>query len=66
MAGQPGKGEQVIGAQLGDGGRVKTTSYQSVLPRFAKTALQDLNSNVVSPDDQNLVRSYFSSLGRGK
>ncbi|HXW81252.1 MAG TPA: hypothetical protein VEJ84_17250 [Acidimicrobiales bacterium] len=45
---------------------MKTTSYQSVLPRFAKTALQDLNSNVVSPDDQNLVRSYFSSLGRGK
>jgi hypothetical protein len=45
---------------------VKTTSYQSVLPRFTKTALQDLNSNVVSPNDQNLVRSYFSSLGSGR
>jgi hypothetical protein len=66
VAGQPGKGEQVIGAQLGEGGRVKTTSYQAVLPRFAKTALQDLNSNVVSPDDRNLVRSYFSSLGNRK
>ena len=66
VAGQPGNGEQVVGEQLGEGGRVKTTSYQSVLPRFTKTALQDLNSNVVSPNDQNLVRSYFSSLGSGR
>jgi hypothetical protein len=65
IAGQPGTGAQVVGAQVGAGGAVKTTPYQAVLPTFQKTALQDLGSHVVSPADQGAVRSYFSSLGSG-
>ena len=65
IAGQPGASAQVVGAQAGSGGAVKTTPYQAVLPTFAKTALQGLGSHVVSPADQGAVRSYFSSLGSG-
>ncbi len=42
IAGQPGASAQVVGAQAGSGGAVKTTPYQAVLPTFAKTALQGL------------------------
>jgi hypothetical protein len=65
IAGQPGSSAQVIGAQVGAGGAVKTTPYQKVLASFEKTALQSLGSHVVSPADQGAVRSYFSSLGSG-
>ena len=65
IAGQPGASAEVVGAQAGSGGAVKTTPYQAVLPTFAKTALQGLGSHVVSPADQGAVRSYFSSLGSG-
>jgi hypothetical protein len=37
--------------------------YQVVLPEFERTALQGLGTEVVSPEDQGLVRAYFSSLG---
>ena len=66
IAGQPGQNEQVVGEQVGAGGQVKTAPYQAVLPSFEKTALQDLGSHVVSPDDQGVVRNYFSSLGSGR
>jgi hypothetical protein len=66
IAGQPGQSAQVVGEQAGAGGKVKTTPYQAVLPSFEKTALQDLGSHVVSPDDQGVVRNYFSSLGSGR
>ena len=62
VGGQPASTEQVVGKQLSNGYRVKTTNYQKVLPSFQKTALQGLGSQVVSPADQDLVRSYFSSL----
>ena len=66
IAGQPGQSAQVVGEQVGTGGNVKTTPYQAVLPTFEKTALQGLGSHVVSPGDQGVVRSYFSSLGSGR
>jgi hypothetical protein len=66
IAGQPGRSAQVVGEQVGGGGAVKTTPYQAVLPGFEKTALQGLGSHVVSPDDQGVVRNYFSSLGNGR
>ena len=66
VQGQPGGSEQVVGEQPGKGKSVKTTGYQAVLPSFERTALQGLGSQVVDPDDQGLVRSYFSSLGGGK
>ena len=66
IAGQPGHSAQVVGEQVGTGGNVKSTPYQAVLPTFEKTALQGLGSHVVSPDDQGVVRSYFSSLGGGR
>ena len=56
----------MVGEQVGGGGAVKTTPYQTVLPGFEKTALQGLGSHVVSPDDQGVVRNYFSSLGNGR
>ena len=65
IAGQPGKSDQLIGAQLGNGAPLKTTPYQKVLPAFAKTALQGLGPQVISPGDRDLVRNYFSSLGGG-
>jgi hypothetical protein len=65
IAGQPGDSAQVVGEEVGTGGAVKTTPYQAVLPSFEKTALQGLGSHVVSPNDQGVVKSYFSSLGNG-
>jgi hypothetical protein len=56
----------VVGERPGKGKSVKTTGYQAVLPSFERTALQGLGSQVVDPDDQSLVRSYFASLGGGK
>jgi hypothetical protein len=63
IAGQAGAAEEVAGSHLGAGYAVKTTPYQAVLPSFAKTALEGLGTQVVSPEDQRLVRDYFSSLG---
>jgi hypothetical protein len=65
IGGQPGRTEQLVGQRLGNGERVATTSYRSVLPAFEKTALEGLGSAVLAPEDQNLVRAYFSSLGDG-
>jgi hypothetical protein len=65
IGGQPGRAEQLVGQRLGNGERVATTSYRAVLPAFEKTALQGLGSQVLAPEDQNLVRAYFSSLGDG-
>ncbi|HXR21397.1 MAG TPA: hypothetical protein VN786_02470, partial [Acidimicrobiales bacterium] len=65
VAGQPGRAEQVVGQKLGNGEGVATTGYRAVLPAFEKTALQGLGSQVLGPEDQGLVRAYFSSLGDG-
>jgi hypothetical protein len=66
VGGQPGGGEQVTGAQLGDGRQVSTQDYRAVLPSFEKTALLGLGTEVVAPVDQELVRTYFTSLGSGQ
>jgi hypothetical protein len=64
VGGQPGSNQQVIGRDLASGYKVKTTNYKAVLPSFERTALQGLGSQVVDPADQNLVKNYFSSLGK--
>jgi hypothetical protein len=64
VGGQPGANQQVVGRHLANGYKVKTTNYKAVLPAFERTALQGLGSQVVDPADQDLVKNYFSSLGK--
>jgi len=64
VGGQPGSSQQVLGRHLASGYKVKTTNYKAVLPSFERTALQGLGSQVVDPADQDLVKNYFSSLGK--
>lgn len=64
VGGQPGGAQQVVGRHLASGYKVKTTNYKAVLPSFERTALQGLGSQVVAPADQDLVKNYFSSLGK--
>ncbi|MGH9075552.1 MAG: hypothetical protein ACRDZQ_15755, partial [Acidimicrobiales bacterium] len=50
---------------LGPGQPVPTRDFRQVLPAFERAALQSLGRTVVSPDDQETVRRYFSQLQVG-